>query len=56
MDDILDEDGYLLERGAEGARVLADETAERARARLAEVPADTSVLAGIVAGLAARTS
>ena len=56
VDDILDEDGYLLERGAEGARALADDTAERAHARLAEVPADTSVLAGIVAGLAARTS
>ena len=56
VDDILDEDGYLLERGAEGARVLADETADRAQARLADVPADTSVLSGIVAGLAARTS
>jgi len=56
VDDILDEDGYLLERGADGARALADETAERAQARLAEVPADTSVLSGIVAGLAARTS
>ena len=56
VDDILDEDGYLLERGAEGARALADETAERAQARLAEVPADTSVLSGIVSGLAARTS
>jgi geranylgeranyl diphosphate synthase type II len=56
VDDILDEDGYVLERGADGARALADETAERAQARLAEVPADTSVLAGIVSGLAARTS
>jgi geranylgeranyl diphosphate synthase, type II len=56
VDDILDEDGYLLERGAEGARALADETAEKAQERLAEVPADTSVLSGIVAGLAARTS
>jgi geranylgeranyl diphosphate synthase, type II len=56
VDDILDEDGYLLERGADGARALADETAERAQARLAEVPADTSVLSGIVSGLAARTS
>jgi geranylgeranyl diphosphate synthase type II len=56
VDDILDEDGYLLERGAEGARALADETAERAQARLVEVPADTSVLAEIVSGLAARTS
>ena len=56
VDDILDEDGFVLERGAEGARALADQTAERAQASLLELPADTSVLAGIVAGLAARTS
>jgi geranylgeranyl diphosphate synthase type II len=56
VDDILDGDGYAVELGIEGARKLADETAERAQARLAEVPADTSVLAGIVAGLSARTS
>ena len=56
VDDILDEDGYLIEHGPEGARSLADEAAERAQARLAEVPGDTSVLAGIVVGLAARTS
>jgi len=56
VDDILDEDGYLLEHGPEGARTLADQAAERAQARLGEIPADTSVLAGIVAGLAARTS
>jgi len=56
VDDILDEDGYVREHGVDGARALADETAERAQARLADVPADTSVLSGIVAGLAARTS
>ncbi|HUK94880.1 MAG TPA: polyprenyl synthetase family protein [Gaiellaceae bacterium] len=56
VDDILDEDGYVRERGAEGARALADETADRAQARLAAVPADTSVLGGIVSSLAARTS
>ncbi|HET7808225.1 MAG TPA: polyprenyl synthetase family protein [Gaiellaceae bacterium] len=56
VDDILDEDGYLLEHGAEGARALADEATERAQARLAEIDADTSVLSGIVTGLAARTS
>jgi geranylgeranyl diphosphate synthase, type II len=56
VDDILDEDGFAVELGAEGARRHADETAERAQTRLAEVPADTSVLAGIVTGLAARTS
>jgi geranylgeranyl diphosphate synthase, type II len=56
VDDILDEDGYVLERGAEGARTLADEAAERARAALAGVDADTSVLEGIVDDLAVRTS
>mgnify|MGYP001044239777 CR=1 FL=1 len=56
VDDILDEDGYVRERGVEGARARADETAERAQAKLAEVQADTAVLSGIVAGLAARTS
>jgi geranylgeranyl diphosphate synthase, type II len=56
VDDILDEDGYLLQHGADGARALADDAAERAQGRLDEIPADTSVLAGIVTGLAARTS
>ena len=56
VDDILDEDGFALERGADGARALADGTAERAQALLLEIPAETSVLSGIVAGLAARTS
>jgi len=56
VDDILDGDGYVLTRGADGARALADEAAARARARLADVPADTSVLEDIVDGLATRTS
>jgi geranylgeranyl diphosphate synthase type II len=56
VDDILDEDGYVLSHGADGARRLADEAAERAQARLEAIPADTSVLAEIVSGLAARTS
>jgi geranylgeranyl diphosphate synthase type II len=56
VDDILDEDGYVLEHGAEGARALADESAERARRALSEVDADTSVLEGIVDELAVRTS
>ena len=56
VDDILDGDGYVLSYGVEGARRLADEAALRAQARLAEIAADTSVLAEIVAGLAARTS
>src|ERR1041384_1067451 len=44
VDDILDSDGYVLTEGADGARRLADEAALRARARLADVPADTTVL------------
>ena len=56
VDDILDGDGYVHEVGEAAARTLADEAAARAEARLAEIPADTSVLAEIVAGLAARTA
>jgi geranylgeranyl diphosphate synthase type II len=56
VDDILDGDGYVVTHGEDGARRLADQAAERARARLADVPADTSVLEGIVDGLATRTS
>jgi hypothetical protein len=55
VDDILDGDGYVVLHGAEGARRLADEAAENARARLAEVDADTTVLREIVDGLAVRT-
>ena len=56
VDDILDGDGYAVEVGEDGARRLADAAAGRAQARLAEIEADTTVLAEIVAGLAARTS
>jgi len=56
VDDILDGDGYVLTHGADGARRLADEAAARARDRLTDVPADTSALEDIVAGLATRTS
>jgi geranylgeranyl diphosphate synthase type II len=56
VDDILDGDGYVLTHGEDGARTLADEAAERAQARLAEIDADTSVLADIVSGLATRTA
>jgi geranylgeranyl diphosphate synthase type II len=55
VDDILDGDGYVVLHGAEGARRLADEAADNARARLGEVAADTSVLREIVDGLAVRT-
>jgi geranylgeranyl diphosphate synthase type II len=56
VDDILDGDGAALVHGPEAARRLADEAAARARGRLGEVPADTSVLEEIVAGLATRTT
>jgi hypothetical protein len=46
----------VLAHGEEGARRLADEAAARAQARLDGIPADTSVLAEIVAGLAVRTA
>ena len=56
VDDILDGDGYVLEVGEPAARELATEVAARAEAALAALDADTSVLAEIVAGLAARTA
>ncbi|MDP8911641.1 MAG: polyprenyl synthetase family protein [Actinomycetota bacterium] len=56
VDDLLDGDGFVLSHGVEGARALADAAGERALEKLRAVPADTSVLAEIVAGLAARTS
>jgi geranylgeranyl diphosphate synthase, type II len=56
VDDILDGDGYVLTHGENGARKLADEAAERARARLGAIDGDTSVLEAIVAGLATRTA
>jgi geranylgeranyl diphosphate synthase, type II len=56
VDDLLDGDGYALAHGAERARELADEAADRAQARLAQIPANTSVLAELVAGLASRTA
>ena len=56
VDDILDGDGYVVAHGSEGARGFADEAADRARERLAAVPAETPVLLEIVDGLATRTA
>jgi geranylgeranyl diphosphate synthase type II len=56
VDDLLDEDGFAVRLGVDGARRLADEAAERARERLAAIPADTSVLRELVDGLAVRTA
>jgi len=44
-----------FEEGEEAARTRANRAAERALALLLEVPADTTVLAEIVNGLAVRT-
>jgi geranylgeranyl diphosphate synthase, type II len=56
VDDVLDGDGYAEIHGVEEARRLADAAAARALERLEAIPADTSVLAEIAAGLAARTA
>jgi geranylgeranyl diphosphate synthase type II len=56
VDDILDGDGVVVAHGPEGARRLADDAAARAHALLAELPADTSVLGGMVAELSTRTA
>ena len=49
-------EAVLTEKGREEARRLADEAGERAQARLAAIPAATSVLSEIVAALVARTA
>jgi geranylgeranyl diphosphate synthase type II len=56
VDDLLDGDGHVLAHGEDETRRRADEAAERALAALAELDADTSVLRGIVDGLATRTA
>jgi geranylgeranyl diphosphate synthase, type II len=56
VDDLLDGDGYAELLGADEARRLAGEAAERAHERLAAIHADTSVLADIVAGLEVRSA
>jgi geranylgeranyl diphosphate synthase type II len=56
VDDVLDGDGFALEVGPDGARRLAGEAAERARRRLDELDADTTVLREIVDSLAVRTA
>jgi geranylgeranyl diphosphate synthase type II len=54
VDDLLDGDGLVQERGVDAARALADETEERARALLVEIPADTARLDELVSGLSMR--
>ena len=56
VDDLLDGDGVALAYGEDETRRRADEAADRALAALAELDADTSVLRGLVEGLASRTA
>jgi len=56
VDDVLDEDGLAAELGVDHARELGDEIEARARARLAEIPADTSLLDELVSGLKKRAT
>ena len=55
VDDVIDDDGYAERLGHEGASRLADEVADRARAHLNAIDADTSVLGELVDALAVRT-
>ena len=54
VDDLLDDDGLVQERGAEETSTLAAETERSARAHLAEIDRDTSVLGELVDELTAR--
>jgi geranylgeranyl pyrophosphate synthase len=54
VDDLLDLDGLVRERGEAEARALAAATEEQVRARLDEIPADTSRLVELVSGLSTR--
>ncbi len=56
VDDILDEDGFAVRLGVEGARRLADDAAERTRELLEAIPADTAVLRELVDGVAVRSA
>ena len=56
VDDVLDEDGLATQLGSDGVEELANEIEERARARLAEIPADTSLLDELVSGLKRRAA
>jgi len=55
VDDVIDGDGYAERLGHDGASRLADEIADRARARLDAIDADTSALGELVDALAVRT-
>jgi geranylgeranyl diphosphate synthase type II len=54
VDDLLDADGLVVERGRQATLELAEETEERARSSLNAIDAETSVLAELLAELGAR--
>jgi geranylgeranyl diphosphate synthase type II len=54
VDDLLDDDGLVQERGRQATQAFAEDTEVRARARLDEIDADTSVLEELLAELSAR--
>jgi geranylgeranyl diphosphate synthase type II len=56
VDDVLDGDGYAERLGADEARSLVHDAAERAYRALEAIPADTSVLREIVESLVVRTA
>jgi len=56
VDDALDGDGFAAQAGVDGARSVAAGAAERAKAALATVAGDTTVLRLIVDDLLQRTS
>jgi len=56
VDDVLDGDGYAERLGADEARSLVHDSAERAYGALEAIPADTSVLREIVESLVVRTA
>jgi geranylgeranyl diphosphate synthase, type II len=56
VDDVLDGDGLAVELGRGGASDLAEEIESRARTRLAEISADTSLLDELLSGLRRRAA
>ena len=56
VDDVLDGDGLAAELGTDRAHELADEIEGRARARLDEIPQDTSLLDDLLTGLKQRAA
>jgi geranylgeranyl pyrophosphate synthase len=56
VDDVIDGDGLGVELGREQAHGFAEEIERRVRARLDEIPADTSLLDEILSGLKRRAA